>query len=61
MSQFKKVSTLLDGGFQPSAIAAYLDCCAKMIRKVRQLKKEGKSLSPKKRTGRPKKIKNGMH
>ena len=47
---------MLDGGFEPSAIAAYYNCTAKLIRKVRQLKKEGMSLSPKKPSGRPRKI-----
>ena len=52
---FSKVSTLLDGGFEPSVIAAYYNCDRRLIRKVRQLKEEGKSLSPKKGTGRPRK------
>ena len=52
---FSKVSTLLDGGFEPSAIAAYYNCDRRLIRKVRQLKEGGKSLSPKKGGGRPRK------
>ena len=54
--KFFKVSTLLDGGFEPSSIAAHYNCSAKLIRKVRQLKREGMSLSPKKPSGRPRKI-----
>ena len=51
------MSSLLDGGFEPSVIAAYYNCDRRLIRKVRQLKEEGKSLSPKKGTGRPRKSK----
>ena len=51
--QFIKVSTLLDGGFDASAIAAYNNCSRSFIGKIKKLKKEGKSLTPKKSTGRP--------
>ena len=56
MLKFKKVSTLLDGGFDDSAIAAYNNYSRSFISKVKKLKKEGKSLSPKKSTRRPRKI-----
>ena len=47
---------LLDGGFDASAIAAYNNYSYSLIAKVKRLKKEGKSLSPKKSTRRPRKI-----
>ena len=41
-----EVSALLDGGFKPSAMIVYYGYSPDFIKKIQQLKKEGKSLVP---------------